>query len=351
MTAPPYSLGQEAIGSSGLPNRAVTAIGSTIFALALVAAALAIAWSWRASLPDQVAAHWDFRGYPTRFTSLRSCLLEYVWLAPLSIAPFTVLTWAFGRSAMQQRWLAAATVWMGGFLAVTALGPLWHLRRQAPMAAGVTDAAMRLPVVSLMASLLLPIIPAVLTAALVRPDPSIAAVVAIQASAPRAKVRDGERVVWARRVSGGGGRIVPAVITGGWLVAALLLRLWWPLILAVLFALIMLVMWEYSVRVDEGGITVQFWLGWPRIRVSANEIERTSVIEVDPMADFGGWGWRIGAFGKGAGRTGVVTRRGEALLIEYTGGRGLIVTTDNANDAAALLNTAAENARQTNLAS
>jgi len=71
----------------------------------------------------------------------------------------------------------------------------------------------------------------------------------------------------------------------------------------------------------------------------------TSVIRVDPFRDFGGWGWRAGRSAPGQSRSGVVTRKGEALLVERTGGRRFVVTTDDAATAAALLNTVAARSR------
>ena len=70
-------------------------------------------------------------------------------------------------------------------------------------------------------------------------------------------------------------------------------------------------------------------------------MERASVIDVSPLRDFGGWGWRVGH----GGRTGIVLRSGEALLVEQTGGRSLVITVEDAAQGAALLNTMAVRAR------
>jgi hypothetical protein len=60
------------------------------------------------------------------------------------------------------------------------------------------------------------------------------------------------------------------------------------------------------------------------------------------MRDFGGWGWRVGR----GGRVGVVTRKGEGLLVERTGGRSIVVTVDGAAGAAGLLNALADRERR-----
>ena len=59
------------------------------------------------------------------------------------------------------------------------------------------------------------------------------------------------------------------------------------------------------------------------------------------MAEFGGWGYRVGR----GGRVGVVLRTGEALQVQRTGGRAFVVTVDDAATGAALLNTLAARSR------
>jgi hypothetical protein len=98
---------------------------------------------------------------------------------------------------------------------------------------------------------------------------------------------------------------------------------------------------SFHVRVSAAGLTVRSTFGWPRTTVPADEVERADVVQVRPVHDFGGYGWRLGR----QGRTGVVVRAGEALEVTRTGGRALVVTVDDAADAAALLNTMAERAR------
>lgn len=97
----------------------------------------------------------------------------------------------------------------------------------------------------------------------------------------------------------------------------------------------------FIVRVDSSGFTARSWLGWPKFYIPLNEVVRASVVNTVPFEDFGGWGWRIAL----DGTHGIVTRKGEALLIERTGDREFIATVDDAAGAAALLNTLAERER------
>ena len=56
-----------------------------------------------------------------------------------------------------------------------------------------------------------------------------------------------------------------------------------------------------------------------------------------PLREFGGYGWRIGKDGS----RGFVTRSGEALVVERVGEPPVVVTVDDAAEAAAVLNTLA----------
>jgi hypothetical protein len=54
---------------------------------------------------------------------------------------------------------------------------------------------------------------------------------------------------------------------------------------------------------------------------------------VNPLAEFGGWGWRWGA----DGRVGVVLRAGEGIQVTRTNGKRFVVTVDDAQTGASVL--------------
>ncbi|MFL1430121.1 MULTISPECIES: hypothetical protein [unclassified Nocardiopsis] len=72
-------------------------------------------------------------------------------------------------------------------------------------------------------------------------------------------------------------------------------------------------------------------------------VQPRRLVAVGPAAR-GGLGPDPGRLRRG-GRVGLVLRRGEALMVERSGGRSFVVTVDDAATAAALLNTMAERAR------
>ncbi|MER5707632.1 DUF1648 domain-containing protein [Streptomyces sp. NPDC002122] len=116
----------------------------------------------------------------------------------------------------------------------------------------------------------------------------------------------------------------------------------WPGALLGLLGLVVgvpgLALARVRVTVDRHGLTVRSALvPRPRVRVPLDGVEGASVREIDAVADFGGWGYRVRAH-----RTGVVLRSGEALVVRRGSGREFAVTVPDARTAAALLNALVE---------
>ncbi len=150
----------------------------------------------------------------------------------------------------------------------------------------------------------------------------------------------GERVIWARTTAMSSVAMV-GLTTGNAALAVGTIALWvtgspaWWVMLATTLVLLGLVfaVFVFRVRVDRGGLTVRSALGLPSFGVPLNDIAEVRVTTVRPMAEFGGWGIRLGL----DGRFGVVLRTGEALQVARRNGRVFIVTVDDAATAAALL--------------
>jgi hypothetical protein len=94
---------------------------------------------------------------------------------------------------------------------------------------------------------------------------------------------------------------------------------------------------QFVVTASPRGLVIRSTLGWPRLTVPITDLATAGVVDVDPLADFGGWGlrWVIGPNGKG--RWGIVTRRGPGLEVVRHDGRSIVVTIDDAGTAAAVL--------------
>jgi hypothetical protein len=125
---------------------------------------------------------------------------------------------------------------------------------------------------------------------------------------------------------------VVLLLTSGWHV--------WPIFLSpTVLLLVLLITGQFVVTAGPRGIVARSALGWPRLSVPAADIATAGVVQIDPMADFGGWGilWVIGPTRQG--RWGIVTRRGTALEVVRRDGRSIVVTVDDAGTAAAVLET------------
>ncbi len=155
---------------------------------------------------------------------------------------------------------------------------------------------------------------------------------------------DHERAVWMKTVTvARSGQIVLGIgvfvtvamsvlllargIAAGWIVAGI------TVILVILVATGL----SFRIRASAAGLRVRSVAGWPRLEIAAHDIASARAVQVDPFAEFGGWGYRIGT----DGRRGFVLRAGEALEVTRTDGRVFVVTVDDASTAASVLAAAA----------
>jgi hypothetical protein len=91
-----------------------------------------------------------------------------------------------------------------------------------------------------------------------------------------------------------------------------------------------------SVSVTGDGVRVRSGrLGWPAVRLSLDQVTSASAIDVKPLT-LGGWGYRgsVRVFGWASW----IVRGGEGLQLDLTRGKRFVVTVDQADEAAAVLN-------------
>lgn len=114
----------------------------------------------------------------------------------------------------------------------------------------------------------------------------------------------------------------------------------WPIfIVPAVLLTVLLATGQFDISAGPRGFLARSALGWPRLTIPIADLARAGVVQIDPMADFGGWGirWVIGPNGKG--RWGIVTRRGTGLEVVRQDGRSILVTVEDAGTAAAILET------------
>jgi hypothetical protein len=155
------------------------------------------------------------------------------------------------------------------------------------------------------------------------------------------RLAPGEKAAWFGSVAIGRTGVVILVVSMLLLIGATILVVavdagavsWIMVLVTVLVIVLIATTLVFRVRVNSTGLLVRSVFGWPRWRIRMSEIADVRVVQVNPVAEFGGWGMRIGA----DGRMGVVLRTGEALQVTRTSGRAFVVTIDDATTAAAVL--------------
>ncbi len=318
-----------------------------VLPMAAVVAFLAPPLIYRAELPDRLATHYDGSGTPDGSMTMTGLILFMGMLVGLGVALMVVAA-LMGRSATRPgsarpvRSLGdpgtaayrTAAAGLGGFLAglgaAIMIDTVWSQR-------GLDDwteasfGFLRLLIV-LVGALAVAIAATALGRALGRHDP--VEIIDDVTPVPALELADGERAVFVENLSprwalwaGAGLLAMTAVmiVAVGWRVALFMIP---ALVVVAVFSTV-------QVSADRSGLTVRSGLfGVPYAKIDSAEIERVSVIDVEPMK-WGGWGYR-GSL-KVLGQAAVVTRRGPGVRLDLTGDRTFVVTLDGAPAAASLL--------------
>ena len=304
--------------------------------LAVVAASVALQLMWWDELPAQIATHWNTAGEPDAFGSAATMLIATLVLGLLAPAAAVALT----LPSLRQGVRGGILRFMGAFAASMAVfGALLGLLLTEQQR-GLADAASAPhPGVALLTAVGAAVV-AGLFAWLYQPRHEVAQPHTIAATET---VLSGEqRGAWVSTAAMG--RTFKLVLLANMLVlTGVAVSLWASngaatglLIVGtmVVVTVVFVAMAAFTVRIDAHGLCVTSAAGLPRLRVPLSEIESVGVTTVNGLADFGGYGIRMVA-----GGTGVVLRNGEALQVMRFSGRRFVVTMDNADAAAALLNT------------
>lgn len=320
-----------------LPHRRRAWLLGVVVPVLVTAAAWAVVVALLPRVPEPAAIHWGTSGVD-RTGSVAELVAPSAVISGVSLvvmALFSVLT---GRQALTRRMtlgLAVALATMFGGIAVATVA----VQVDAPTASDATSPEWWIVAVVAVALAL-----GAAAGALAGADPAQPADGALPPDAATASLPQGQRAVWLRTVTALGPTLTWVLVVGGAVLAVglwLLTRSAVPVVVLAPVVVLMLAMTTWQVQVDPRGLTARGNLGWPRVHVPAAEVVRADVGRVRPFPEFGGWGLRTNV----AGTVGVVVRAGEAVAVERSGGRRLVVTVDDAATGAALLNTYAERAR------
>ena len=317
------------------PHRAATTLLTLGVPLLVVVTTVVVALSWGPRLPDPLAVHWSAADVPDGFGSLAEAVAVPTLFVPLFAAGMWALAFWVGRDTSTRRMAAGLTNGLAVLMAVVTLGGL-RAQLDLPDAADATGVT---PVIAWAFGAAIAV--GVLVALLVPrtgPQPTTAPVAP---DAPRPPLAPTERAAWSMTVTSAAGAWVGGSAVLVTLATALVLRTYALLVVPVALGALVAATLVLRVTVDGRGLVARSPLGWPSTRVPLDEVVAARVVDIDPLTQFGGWGYRVGS----GGRVGFVLRKGEGIEVERSGGRVTVVTVDDAATGAALLNTLAERAR------
>ncbi|MFI7275636.1 DUF1648 domain-containing protein [Streptomyces sp. NPDC049879] len=316
--------GKPDAGGARTARRAV--LVAVPFAAAL-AAFTACFLAWHDRLPDRLATHFTGSGGADDFQSRGAALWTGTGVL-LGVGVLLVATVVLARRSAPpaQRWMTA----LGAGTATVIGPPLVGLVVVNRDAADPADASLPLWLIAVSFAAALAVGALAWLLAGRDPEPGEADAAA---ATPPLRLAPRESAVWSRRA---GSRVLlgTGVITGTAGLVALIVGEWPAGLVLLSVALFTGLLGSVRVTVDRRGVAVASpLLPRPRLRFPLDRITTAGTRDISPLADFGGWGYRIRP-----GASGVVLRSGKALSLRLRNGREFVVTVDDSATAAALLN-------------
>lgn len=304
----------------------------------IAAIALVLILLWLPQLPEQVVTHWGADG-PDGYGSRDM----YVWMQafiglgiPLMLT-LPVLAMTRDSWGLTARLLGAISLGTAALVAVGSAGSVAIQRGGADGSGIGAVLAIGLGGILVLGAIGWFVQPRVISTAASTP-PS------------RLMLAPGERAAWfGTSAMGRPGvvflvlAVVLLIITTVWVFVMNSATGWIMALVTILVVALISATLVFRVRVNSAGLRVRSVAGWPRWSIPAAEITDARVVQVNPLAEFGGWGLRFAV----DGRMGIVLRTGEGLQVTRRGGRILVVTINDARTAAAVLTAAISDAATT----
>lgn len=310
------------------PTKLRVVLGAAAIPLLVLLVAAGVLALWWGQLPDPVATHWNAAGQPDGFSSPG---LVAAFVLALGLVSLAVAAWAgTASSSTAARSMAALASGTGSFLLVFLLGTL------APQLGHPDVSTVGLPVAALGVGAVFGVAAGLATRLLIP-----------RWASPRPEGVDGvrpaelgptERVVWSRVAwTATPGIVIAVVATVLSLVLAVLVGTGWMLIAPLALALLMVAALSVRVTVGPKGLRAAGPLGWPRAVVALDDVAAVATADVNALAEFGGWGYRVAFAGPLQGAKGFVLRSGRAIVVTRRSGGVELVVVDDAETGAGLL--------------
>lgn len=300
--------------------------------LPLAIAAIAVPW-FLVLMPDPVASHFDFGGTPNGSTGRAAFVAQFGGLAVVGMV-LCVVTALFSRRL--PRVVGFFAPLLGGFFgglgsSILAITAITH--------SGLyewTDARMSgwwmIPLVGI--SAVLGVIGARVGAKL--PLADMPASASGRPASTNLNLGAGERAVWAATQDASWMLGLSLILIAAGVAFALLAN--WAFAFLAIGGVGVAALATIHARADFDGLHVRYgFLPWPTTYIAIDRIAKASVLQVRPM-DWGGWGYR-GSL-KLMDQAAVVHRAGPGLRLDLVDGKVFVITVDDPDGAAAVLNAA-----------
>lgn len=323
-------------GQRGMGKSRTYVLITVLVALIFIGVGVLLVWSWVPLLPDPMATHWGDSEIPNGFESPLSFMLAISLIMGGTVFFLGAIGFATSRSTSAVRVTGGSTVTVGALvlmLVIVSVAPQRGLSDAHEATLTGADLA-----IVLGASLLAGVIAALLAP---KAPPVADAVTVPPHGAPRADLAPGQDFAWVGQTS-----MKPGFFWGFtvafiaiFVVTAVTVDMWWLALLGLLPVALMLSMASFSVRISPAGLSVSSPVGWPKKTIASAQIDQAKAVEVEPLQEFGGWGYRTTV----EGAEGIILRKGQGIRVEYGSSNIFVVTlNEGATEAAALLNTAAD---------
>ncbi|MBH0009075.1 DUF1648 domain-containing protein [Salinibacterium sp. UTAS2018] len=319
-------------------NRRLIIVIGVVFPLLITMAAAFVMALWVPELPNPVASHWGTSG-PDGYSTVGSVIALPLLLTLVFAALAAFASWKGGPQGGMlwvHKIMVATSVFMSLSLSIIAAGSLAVQRgldnaENAPDIGGIALAAFPIAlVVAGLAWLMLP------------PSEQITS------TSVTAKPLEGattQRVHFSSGTRVGAGVVVIVTVALVALGVALGVQavsnpaeLLLPAVIGLVVMALAVSTLSWRVTIDHRGLRVRSAFGFPRASIAPDQIASVGVVEVNPIGEFGGYGWRWAP----GGRSGIVLAAGEALEVTRTNGKQFIVTMHDAQRAAEALATVAK---------
>ena len=309
------------------------ALLGAVIPAAVAALGLATYLAYRSDLPERVASHYSIAGRPDGSMTTEQFLIAVGLLMVLGWGACAFIALTLRRFqpmvAPTLSFVGAFLVALGsGILATTAIGQRgldsWQDASLSPWAL----------IPWLAGSLLVSSAAARIASSL----PHLADTGGDTAP-PAMDLAPGERAFWTSTLSAGWPLLLGAAVLVAGVVLAQFMEQWIRLWITTVLLLPGIALTTFSrirVTADRSGLTVRYgFLGWPRTSVPLHRIATARAIDVRPT-EWGGWGYRGNL--TLMNRAAVVLRAGPGLRLDLHDGKVFVVTIDDPDTPARLLN-------------